>query len=91
MNNQGQDFINGVVMSTHIDLAEEFPEFAQKIHDKKVSDAHFRKLHEQYTELNQAVYRAETRIDLISEEEEETMRKERLSLKDELYSMLIQD
>ncbi len=75
-------------MSTHIDLAKEFPEFAQKIHDKKISDAHFRKLHEQYTELNQAVYRAETRIDLVSEEEEEKMRKQRLTLKDELYAIL---
>jgi uncharacterized protein YdcH (DUF465 family) len=80
--------IIGVVMSTHIDLAKEFPEFAQKIHDKKISDAHFRKLHEQYTELNQAVYRAETRIDLVSEEEEEKMRKQRLTLKDELYAIL---
>lgn len=78
-------------MSTHIDLAKEFPEFAQKIHDKKISDAHFRKLHERYTELNQAVYRAETRIDLVSEEEEEKMRKERLVLKDELYGILAED
>jgi uncharacterized protein YdcH (DUF465 family) len=45
-------------------------------------------LHEHYTELNQAVYRAETRIDLVSEEEEEKMRKERLTLKDALYGML---
>jgi uncharacterized protein YdcH (DUF465 family) len=80
--------ITGVVMNTHIDLAKEFPEFADKIHDKKMSDAHFKRLHEQYTELNQAVYRAETRIDLVSEEEEEKMRKERLILKDELYGIL---
>jgi uncharacterized protein YdcH (DUF465 family) len=75
-------------MNTHIDLAKEFPELAQKIHDKKLADAHFKKLHEHYTELNQAVYRAETRIDLVSEEEEEKMRKERLTLKDALYGML---
>jgi uncharacterized protein YdcH (DUF465 family) len=73
---------------SHQDLGHEFPELKDKIHALKISDAHFKKLFEQYNDLNQAVYRAEQRIDLLSEEAEETLRKERVQLKDQLYAML---
>ncbi len=75
-------------MTNHIDLAQEFPELKETIHEKKIHDAHFRRLYDQYAELNQSVYRAEKRIDLLSEEGEESLRKERVHLKDELYAML---
>jgi uncharacterized protein YdcH (DUF465 family) len=75
-------------MSEHEDLGNEFPELKDKIHSLKISDPHFKKLFEEYTELNKAVYRAEHRIDLLSEDAEEHMRRERVHLKDKLFKIL---
>ena len=72
----------------HHDLAHEFPELKEKIHEMKIHNSHFRNLYERYTELDKAVVRAEARIDKIGEDEEERMRMDRVKLKDELYAML---
>ncbi|MCB0337985.1 MAG: DUF465 domain-containing protein [Bdellovibrionales bacterium] len=72
----------------HPDLAHEFPEFQTKIHYLKQSDNHFAKLFVEYNDICKAILRAEKRIDLISDLEEETLRKKRLALKDELYAIL---
>jgi len=39
----------------HHDLAHEFPEFKERIHDLKVSDAHFRKLFDEYDQVTTRV------------------------------------
>lgn len=70
------------------DLVTEFPNFKDRIHELKVSNAHFRKLFEDYHEVTRTIARAEQRIDLISNTEEEQLRKKRLVLKDELYAMM---
>lgn len=70
------------------DLATEFPEFKEKIHSLKLSDAHFAKLFDEYHVVTKAISRSEQRLDLVSELEEERLRKVRLSLKDQLYEML---
>lgn len=75
-------------MSEHIDLGHEFPTLKDKIHELKVSNPHFNRLFDEYTELNKAVYRAEHRIDLLSEDAEHQLRRDRVALKDTLYSML---
>jgi uncharacterized protein YdcH (DUF465 family) len=66
-------------------LAEEFPDQAQKISALKVSDAHFARLVDEYNEVNEKVHRAESRLDLVTEEEEEHLRKKRAHLKDHLW------
>lgn len=73
----------------HHDLVTDFPEHKEHIHELKMGNAHFRKLFEQYTEFNKLIYRAENRLDVISEHEEEVLRKKRLQTKDELYKMLL--
>jgi uncharacterized protein YdcH (DUF465 family) len=45
--------------NTPHELAEEFPEYKDRIHDLKVSDAHFRKLFDEYHEINREVHRTE--------------------------------
>ncbi len=70
------------------ELAEEFPEFKDKIHDLKSSNAHFLKLFDEYHEINRAVHRAETDIEPTDDLHLEDMRKKRLYLKDEIFSML---
>jgi uncharacterized protein YdcH (DUF465 family) len=64
-------------------LHEEFPAEAQKISALKASDAHFAKLLTDYD-----VHRAETRLDLVTEAEEEGLRKTRARLKDQIAAAL---
>lgn len=70
------------------DLPLEFPEKATKISALKETDAHFAKLVAEYDALNEKVHRAETRLDLLSEEEEEHLRKKRSHLKDHIWQHL---
>ncbi len=69
-------------------LHEEFPADAQKITALKTSDAHFARLLTEYDAVNDKVHRAETRLDLLSEAEEETLRKQRARLKDQIAKAL---
>jgi uncharacterized protein YdcH (DUF465 family) len=70
------------------ELAEEFPEHADKIHGLKTSDAHFAKMAEDYHTLNRAVHRAETDVEPTSDDVITDMRKERLQLKDKIAAYL---
>lgn len=70
------------------ELAEEFPDQAEAIHELKGKNAHFAKLVEEYHELNRAVHRAETNVEPTDELHEGELRKQRLALKDEIARML---
>lgn len=69
-------------------LHDEFPAEAQKMSALKASDAHFARLLTEYDSVNDKVHRAETRLDLLSEAEEETLRKTRARLKDQIAAAL---
>ena len=70
------------------ELAEEFPEHVDKMHEMKGANAHFAKLFDEYHELNRAIHRAETDVEPTDDFHMEDMRKQRLKLKDEIYGML---
>ena len=70
------------------ELAEEFPEHVEKMHSMKIENAHFRKLSDEYHEINRAIHRAETNIEPTDDFHMEDMRKKRMRLKDEIYGML---
>ena len=70
------------------ELAEEFPEHVERIHDLKTSNAHFAKLFDEYHEINRAIHRAETDIEPTDDFHLEDMKKQRLALKDEIAGML---
>ena len=70
------------------ELAEEFPEHAERIHTLKAENAHFAKLVDEYHEINRAVHRAETLVEPTEELHEVEMRKQRMVLKDEIFRML---
>ncbi len=72
----------------HHDLAREFPEFKTRIHEFKQNDRHFIKLYAEYQEVDKEVFRIEEGIETPSDEYIETLKKRRLKLKDELYSIL---
>ncbi|MBN8550996.1 MAG: YdcH family protein [Deltaproteobacteria bacterium] len=73
----------------HHDLGSEFPEYRDKIHYLKQSDAHFKKLSLQYEAVDKSIARIESRIELVDQMEEEKLRKERLQLKDKIYAYLL--
>lgn len=70
------------------DLTEEFPAEASKISALKETDAHFAKLVAEYNEVNEEVYKAETRVTPTSEETEEHLRRKRALLKDQIWARL---
>ena len=70
------------------ELAEQFPQAVEKMHELKVSDAHFAKLHNEYHELNRKIHRAETDIEPTEDLAIEDMRKERLAMLDEIATYL---
>ncbi len=71
-------------------LHDEFPAEAAKISALKVSNAHFAKLLVDYDAVNDKVHRAETRLDLLTDAEEEVLRKTRSRLKDQIAAALRQ-
>lgn len=72
----------------HHDLVHEFPELKDKIHELKTSDAHFRKLFDEYHELTKSVENMEAEVTPASTRTEEEVKVRRVHLKDELYRML---
>jgi uncharacterized protein len=70
------------------ELAEEFPDQTARIHDLRAANAHFARLCDDYHAVNRAIHRAETRVDVVSDEHEAEMRRTRLRLKDEIAGLL---
>ena len=75
---------------THVphELAADFRELKDRIHELKVSDAHFAKLMAEYEEINRAVHRGETDVEPMSDEHINSLRVQRAALKDDLYQRL---
>lgn len=69
-------------------LHDEFPGAAEKITALKTKDAHFAKLLVEYDAVNDKVHRAETRLDLMTDADEEALRKTRSHLKDQIAAAL---
>lgn len=72
----------------HHSLAEEFPGQADLISKLNHSDAHFAKLAREYDDVNHKVYRIEAGLDPTSDEFLETLKKQRLKLKDDIAALL---
>ena len=70
------------------ELAEEFPEHANKIHKLKECNEHFHHLMEKYHEVNRHIHRVETRVEAASEDFEHQLRRQRVALKDEIAQIL---
>jgi len=70
------------------DLLHEFPEYRDTIHTLKTSNRHFARLFDEYHETDHAIHRIEQGIETTADEYLEAMKKKRLQLKDELFSMI---
>lgn len=70
------------------ELAEDFPDAAEKIAALKQVDAHFARLVEEYHGVNRAVHRAETQVEPVSDGHESDLRRQRMQLKDAIWKRL---
>lgn len=75
-------------MSTHHDLAQDFPELKDDIHAMKMTDAHFRRMAEEYESVCKELHRAQDGAGVIDDSHAEELKKQRMSLKDDLFAML---
>jgi hypothetical protein len=73
----------------HHDLIHEFPQYRERIHTLKTSNAHFAKLFEEYHIATREVERLEVGGMPVADESFEELKKKRLKLKDGLYAMLV--
>jgi len=85
--NTSQEHSAAMTHTPH-ELAEEFPEAADKIHRLKMESAHFARLADQYHHVNREIHRIESEVEAASDMRTEDLKKERLMLKDEIAEML---
>lgn len=65
-----------------------FPEYRDLITQLKTTDRHFLNLFDKHNELDQRIKNFESHIEHATTAEIETLKKEKLALKDELYQLL---
>jgi hypothetical protein len=64
-------------------------EYRDEIHELKQENAHFAKIFEKHNELDDKITKAENGDIIMTDTEIETLKKEKLLLKDEAYKMII--
>ena len=72
----------------HHDLAHELPEFKEKIHELKTSDAHFKKYFDMYQDVDKHICRVEDEVEVMTDSSLESLKLTRVHLKDFLYRYL---
>ena len=70
------------------ELADDFPDQADRISSLKASNAHFAKMAEEYHKVNRQVHRGETDIEPLSDAHMTDLRRKRMQLKDQIAVML---
>ena len=80
-------FHNNSTMDKH-NLTSEFPEQKEKIQELKFTNAHFKKLYDDYSIVNHEVERIENGVEPTSDAHLNELKLKRVALKDELYELL---
>lgn len=70
------------------DLFHEFPEYKTRIAELQAADPGFAALYEEYHKINDEVERIELQLETPSDFYTEALKKQRLHLKDEIYTIL---
>ena len=65
-----------------------FPEHRELITSLKNNDHHFTRVFDQHNELDQRIKNLEDGMEMATHAEIETLKREKLQLKDELYNIL---
>lgn len=69
-------------------LIHDFPEHQHTIRHLKMNDNHFAKQFDQYHDLNKEVHHIEEQSEPVSDDYLETLKKQRLVLKDQLFAQI---
>lgn len=69
-------------------LLNDFPEHHHTIRHLKMNDNHFAKLFEQYHEVESEVHQIEESNSAVSDEYLESLKRQRVVLKDKLYALI---
>lgn len=69
-------------------LANELPEFKERIHQLKIENMHFHKLFNEYHDVDKEIHRIEEGVETTADEYLDGLKKQRLNLKDQLFDML---
>lgn len=70
------------------ELTDEFPDRSDRIHELRMSDAHFAKLSDEYHANNREIHRGETNVEPMDDVHLEDLKKKRLALLDEISGFL---
>lgn len=76
-----------IKMERH-DLLHELPEYQDRIHQLKIDNAHFRKVFDEYHELEHEIHRINTGVEVVTEEHLHHQKANLLFMKDELVSII---
>ncbi|TLD80959.1 DUF465 domain-containing protein [Helicobacter sp. MIT 05-5293] len=67
-----------------------FHEYRDEVTALKTHDAHFAKIFEEHNELDDRIQKIENGEEMMSDMELETLKKQKLRLKDEAYAMILE-
>jgi uncharacterized protein YdcH (DUF465 family) len=70
------------------DLLHEFPEHQEKIHQLKLDNPHFKKLFEEYDEVEHGIRKINSGVEITSDAVSHAKKAKLLHIKDEIFSIL---
>ena len=70
------------------DILHEFPDMKDKVHELKISDAHFRKIFDEYHEVDHEIHSIETGATPTDDAHLNELRMTRVHLKDDIFNIL---
>jgi len=70
------------------DLLHEFPEYKDKIHELKISDVYFRKLFDDYHQIEHQIHRINMGSEIANDNFLHELKAKLLFMKDEIYTIL---
>lgn len=70
------------------ELRDEFSDAVEILHNLKTGNAHFATLADRYHEVNREIHRIESEVEAASDERAESLKKQRLTLLDEISAMV---
>ncbi len=73
----------------HHPILKEFPEHRETIRRLRAGDEQFRKMYEEYHQVDDAVYRIEEEVDFATDQEIDELKFKRARLKDALYGAVL--
>ena len=69
-------------------IIQEFPEHQNKIHELKMTDNHFKKIFDEYHEIDHNIHSIETGANATTDDHLNELRLKRVNLKDLIYGYL---